>query len=104
MKLRKVVPAGIVTGFIFIGLIETVRGQPPAPAGAEESYPRTVQPVLAKYCYSCHNDKLNTSDLSLEAFRDPRLAVKQTAVWAKVLDKVSTGQMPPSGVPAPTKP
>src|ERR1041385_7447044 len=69
----------------------------------EETWTKTVQPVLAKYCYGCHNEKLRTAGLSLEAFRAAADAMQQTGVWEKVLDRVSSGKMPPAGLPAPDK-
>ena len=66
---------------------------------AEETYQKTVLPILSKNCFTCHNQQLNTADLNLESFRDASVAVKQTAVWQKVRDKLSTGAMPPAGLP-----
>jgi hypothetical protein len=65
-------------------------------------YRDSVQPVLAKYCYSCHSEKAKAGNLSLEALRDPAAAAAHPAVWDKVLDKLSASRMPPSGLPAPT--
>jgi len=62
----------------------------------QASFDRSVRPVLAKYCITCHNEKLNTANLNLDAVNDP-------AVWDKVLDKLSAGKMPPTGLPAPSK-
>jgi len=36
----------------------------------DASFQKTVQPFLAKNCYSCHNEKLKTANLSLEEFHD----------------------------------
>jgi hypothetical protein len=58
---------------------------------AQSDYEKTIQPILSKTCVSCHSDKLKVANLSLEKYTsDP-------AVWGKVLDKVSTGRMPPPG-------
>src|SRR4051812_6486757 len=83
--------------------LQAVSAQVPPPPKSAEDYTKTVQPVLSKYCYGCHNDKLKAAGLSLESFRDAGVAVGQTSVWEHVLGKLSTGQMPPSGAPAPTK-
>src|ERR1700737_1203547 len=56
-----------------------------------------VQSVLALHCFACHNDKLKTANLSLE---HPGLA---PSVWEKIIDKLSSGRMPPPGSPAPSK-
>ena len=60
-----------------------------------ESFQQTVLPVLSKNCMSCHSDRLHTGNLSLEAFKDPVVALQHPDVWLKVLDKLNTGAMPP---------
>ncbi len=55
---------------------------------------QTVQPFLSKNCYSCHNSKLKTADLDLEA-------EKTGEVWSRVLEKIRNGEMPPKGLPRP---
>jgi hypothetical protein len=64
-------------------------------AADDAEYRQKVQPFLAKNCANCHNDKLKLGNLSL--------ANPQDAVWDKVLDKLSTGRMPPLGAPQPPK-
>ena len=65
----------------------------------DASFQKTVQPFLAKNCFGCHNEKLKTANLSLEGFHDASSAERQPEVWRKVLDKLSTGKMPPPGLP-----
>src|SRR5712692_9365875 len=65
---------------------------------AQSEYGARVRPFLAKNCLSCHSDKVKTANLSLE---NPSTS---PAIWEKVLDKVSSGRMPPPGSPAPPKP
>ena len=71
-----------------------------ATAGAQTPPPefrQIIQPFLEKNCIVCHNDKLKTAGLSLEEYRNDR------ALWAKVVDKISRGLMPPAGSPQPSK-
>ena len=65
---------------------------------AQSEYAARVLPFLAKNCLACHSDKVKTANLSLE---NPG---SSAAIWEKVLDKVSSGRMPPAGSPAPSKP
>jgi len=58
---------------------------------------RAQAPFLTKNCVSCHNGKLKVANLSLERLPE------STAVWEKILDKVSTGRMPPAGSAAPSR-
>lgn len=61
------------------------------------AYRGRVVPFLEKNCLGCHNEKAKAGGLSLA---DPGLA---GGVWEKVLDKLSTGRMPPLGTPRPLK-
>jgi Protein of unknown function (DUF1592)/Protein of unknown function (DUF1588)/Protein of unknown function (DUF1585)/Protein of unknown function (DUF1587)/Protein of unknown function (DUF1595)/Planctomycete cytochrome C len=74
---------------------------PPRAKAAE--FQKTILPFLNKNCILCHNEKLKTGNLNLETFRDANGALMQTEVWEKVLDKLSTGRMPPPALPAPPK-
>src|SRR5439155_13440243 len=65
---------------------------------ARSEYRTRVLPFLAKNCIACHTDKVKTANLSLE---NPG---GSAAIWEKVLDKVSSGRMPPPGSPVPAKP
>ena len=58
-------------------------------------YSTKIRPFLAKNCLACHNEKLRTANLNLS--QDSIDA----QVWARVLDKLSTGRMPPPGLPKP---
>src|SRR5579864_3599708 len=86
-----------------LAFVQAISGQAPNPARAQETYQKTVLPVLIKNCFGCHNQELNTAGLNLEAYSDAGLAVKQTSVWTGVLRKVTSGEMPPAGLPAPSK-
>lgn len=59
------------------------------------AYRTDVQPFLAKNCVGCHSDAARAGGLSLA---DPPPA---GPVWERVLDKLSTGRMPPLGAPQP---
>jgi mono/diheme cytochrome c family protein len=82
--------AAIVSG-LFTG--STVLGQAGAPANGE--FEQNVVPVLARNCVRCHSDRQQAGTLSLEALRDSAAALQRPDVWQKVLDKVTSGQMPP---------
>jgi hypothetical protein len=70
---------------------------PPPSAAPSASSPRAV---LNTYCVSCHNDRLRTSELSLE-HADLDDVPKSAELWEKVIRKVRAGMMPPAGMPRP---
>jgi hypothetical protein len=59
--------------------------------------------VVAKYCVTCHNEKLKTGELALDVVS--RGSVRDHApVWEDVLHKLRAGAMPPPGSPRPDAP
>ena len=62
--------------------------------------PSTYQPVVEKYCVTCHNDRLKTGGLSLQG-HDLSAVAQDAELWEKVVRKLSNGQMPPLGAPKP---
>jgi len=62
----------------------------------EPNYKETV----TKYCVTCHNERLKTGDLMLDAIVGADVAA-HADVWEKVVRKVRAGMMPPAAVPRP---
>jgi hypothetical protein len=61
--------------------------------------------VLNKYCVTCHNNRLKTGGMTLEALDLRHPAAGNDAAletWERVVRKVRVGMMPPQGAPAPT--
>src|SRR5712691_79130 len=73
------------------------------PSGSTPAATMPQRALLDKYCATCHNEKLKTGGLSLQAadVADPP-ADAQT--WEKVVRKLRVGAMPPQGMPRPDKP
>ncbi|HWD37988.1 MAG TPA: DUF1592 domain-containing protein [Fimbriimonas sp.] len=73
-----------------------------AKKAAPATFGGDVRPLLTKYCVSCHGGKEPTAGLDLSKFATPDSVVDDGTTWSKVLDRLSNGQMPPSGMPQPT--
>ena len=58
--------------------------------------------LLDRYCVTCHNDRLETAGLSLEAVDLDQVGV-HAELLEKVVRKLRTGTMPPSNRPQPEK-
>ena len=56
--------------------------------------------VLDRYCVSCHNDRAKTAALALDRV-DLTHVPAEAEVWEKVVRKLRSGMMPPSGMPQP---
>ena len=78
--------------------LEAAGPRPAAPStSAAAAQPRAV---LDQYCVSCHNEKRKTAGLTLEQM-DVANVGAGAEVWEKVIRKLRTGAMPPSGAPRP---
>ena len=96
--MNRIVLAGLaVCAVVGSGLAtRTLNGQAQATQAQAADYQQNVLPVLSNSCMTCHNDRSKAGTLSLDPFKDPFTALAQPAIWQKVVDKVSTGAMPPA--------
>ena len=58
--------------------------------------------LLDRYCASCHNQRTRAGNLALDSL-DVTAAGRDPQTWEKVVRKVRTGMMPPSGAPRPER-
>ncbi len=56
--------------------------------------------LVTKYCVSCHNQKLKTANLALDA-ADSVHPFNSAETWEKVIVKLRSRAMPPPGIPRP---
>ncbi len=64
-------------------------------ASAAPDFARDIKPLLAKYCYDCHDAATQKSGLDLERFADFAAAERERPLWGSVLEKIESLQMPP---------
>ncbi len=83
---------GIAAAFYAISTSQADRGKRVADADH--------QAMIEEYCVGCHNKDSKTAGISLEGLNFNKVGA-DAGVWEKVLRKVRTGQMPPSGMPRP---
>jgi hypothetical protein len=57
--------------------------------------------LLAKNCYSCHNEKLKSGDLNLQAYTSAGDVEQNREKWETILRRLEAGEMPPKGLPRP---
>jgi mono/diheme cytochrome c family protein len=73
---------------------------PSAPGHEASGFEATVKPFLARNCALCHNPKLRNADVNLHEQVADSLQ-RDRELWERVLGKLSTGEMPPPGMPRP---
>ena len=87
-----------VAALVLLTSFGMLRAQSRDAGGAVGSlYRKSVQPILARHCFACHNQQLAVGKLDLTPFRDDVDAIAQPHVWEKVREKVVTRKMPPPG-------
>ena len=69
---------------------------------AAEHFHKSVEPILEKYCYTCHGYGERKGDRALDEFKTDAELVGNKAVWLAVLKNVRTGVMPPQGEDRPS--
>jgi hypothetical protein len=89
-------PAAIALAVLFAA-IPTTAQQGPVVSPPTASNERAL---LDQYCVTCHNDRLRTSNLSLEKL-DLATVGDHPDVWERVVRKLRAGVMPPPGVRRP---
>jgi len=85
------------------GMFASFAQQPPSAgakpaAAASSSSPHTA--VINQYCLTCHNSKLKTAGLALDAINSDSVS-QHPEEWEKVIRKLRGHYMPPAGVPRP---
>jgi hypothetical protein len=73
-------------------------GRPGTPAGASPA--DADRALVQTYCVTCHNQRLKTANLTLDAV-DISRAAENPELWEKVVRKLRGGMMPPPGVRRP---
>ncbi len=60
-----------------------------------------VKPILKNTCSACHNATISSGGVNLLPYMDPTTVMDDRPSWDKILQKISSGEMPPKGVPRP---
>ena len=64
-------------------------------ADLDKAYRAEVRPLLAQFCFDCHADDDAEADIDLDSFQSADDIRRNTKVWVKVDDMLSSRQMPP---------
>ena len=94
----------LLSAFIaFIVTAASVTGvsQTPAPSTPAAGVPSA--PLLTQYCVTCHNARAKAGGLTLDPAELTQID-RHAETWEKVIRKLQTGMMPPSGAPRPGRP
>ena len=65
------------------------------------TFEQKAWPFFAKNCVSCHNAASKAGGLDLQSLKRPDSVNKFRETWESVQREITTGQMPPKGMPRP---
>jgi hypothetical protein len=63
--------------------------------GLERKFTQTVKPFLATYCVGCHGGAAPASQFDVRPYSSMAAVIQDLGHWNLVLDKLTSGQMPP---------
>ena len=81
-------------------LLATTGGQA-ADAPASTDFDAAVKPFLEEHCTRCHGEKKHKGELRLDTLSRDFAAGGAAMHWADVMDRISSGEMPPEEEPQP---
>lgn len=78
----------------------------PAFSGEEKidplSFDRSINPLLSKYCYPCHNEEKTKGDINLKKDENLRLIANNRKTWITALQALRDEEMPPKKAKQPS--
>src|SRR5437763_16410050 len=76
-----------------------IEGRQPATGPSQDGSP---QELVNTYCITCHNERAKTGGLALDKL-DVQHVGENAETWEKVVRKLRSGMMPPSGARRPDR-
>ena len=88
-------------GFLILSTAIAALAWAAAAPATEPAYDEAVRPFIAKHCAGCHGPEVQESELRLDLLPEELASPGVRKTWAKVLDKLRAGKMPPRKQPRP---
>src|SRR5688572_32813357 len=88
----------------FMVTAASVTGDSQTPASNSPAATATASSaaLLTQYCVTCHNARAKAGGLALDPAELTQID-RHAETWEKVIRKLQTGMMPPSGAPRPAR-
>jgi len=111
MRLRYSILIPLCGFFAWVGHTALAAPAPPKknaarPVGkavaAQPTLVKSVAPLLAKYCGSCHGPGKETAGIAIHGYKVEADLVKHRDLFEKIAHSLRTSHMPPKGLPQPT--
>ena len=101
---RGAVPLAAMTWVVALAIpwggVEPLNAQRPQADAATSAAPEAA--FVTQYCAGCHNQRAKVAGLALDTLDIARVG-PDAETWEKVVKKIRTGMMPPSGARRPER-
>jgi mono/diheme cytochrome c family protein len=64
-------------------------------------FEKTVKPFFREHCFKCHDEQKQKGDLRLDNLPPDFVGTRTSGHWTDILDRINSGDMPPSEEPRP---
>jgi len=78
---------------------EVLAWEEPKPVDDAAAFANDVQPLLQKYCITCHSTEEQEGELDLEQFKSLAEIRRDLSAWEKVAEMLGNGEMLPKDKP-----
>ncbi len=93
-----------LASLVLAGVAATGQKKPVKPtSGTIPTFAKDVLPTTTKFCAGCHQGKDAPAGVNFDKFKTESNAKADLALWERASRAISTGSMPPKGMPAPSK-
>ncbi|QOY91765.1 DUF1592 domain-containing protein [Paludibaculum fermentans] len=93
------IAGGAVAAFTVLAAGARLAWPAAEPPEQEKAFQEQVRPYLKQYCAGCHNARVKTAGIAVDGFTDAASIAAHNGEWEKILRKLRTGEMPPTGLP-----
>jgi len=80
---------------LLIGALVSLASPLRAAEAAEAGFKKSIEPILAEYCYDCHADGMDKGQVAFDGFQSTGELLADHRLWQAVLKNVRAGLMPP---------
>ncbi len=88
--------AGVVT-LVLAGALGTAA----AASAQTDADAHAIAPLAEQYCYRCHGPQTQTAGINLATLVIERPLVRNRETWARIIEALDEGKMPPAAAPQP---
>ena len=93
---------GVWSSLILFALLPLAQAVEPNWDALSRNYEQDIQPLVRRYCHTCHSAQRTEADIDFEPLARFAEARRHAKIWERVAEMVGNSLMPPADAPQPT--